>query len=648
MKKLFFTLSFCLCLLGFSYAQTITEEHTSQWRHFQKVSFKIDGTPAWYIQPVNPLPGNPWIWRAHFPNWHTQMDSILLEKGFHVAYINTNNLYGSPFAMMKWDDFYNYLVHQKNFAPKVALEGVSRGGLYVYGWAKRNTGKVTCIYAEAPVCDFKSWPGGKGRGEGSSGDWKKLLDTYGFSEDEALKYNDQPKDNLEALAAFKVPVLHVINLNDSIVPPEENTLVLVNNYIRKGGPATVIPMTRGKKELQGHHFEIEDPEALANFVIKNSTPVARPLPSENFIDPYRNLDNVLFRMQREKKATVAFLGGSITNMKGWRDLVCRYLRERYPDVSFKFINAGIPSLGSVPHAFRLQSDVLDSGRIDLMFIESAVNDAGNGTPDEEQRRALEGIVRHAYSANPYINMILMAFADEDKIADYQTGKVPPEVKVHEDIARHYHLPFINLSKEVAARIKAGEFTWKDDFKNLHPSLFGQEIYFGTMKTMLYRSFAGKTVAHLAKAPVPKPMQKLNYSNGQYLPVEHATQKNGFTVVPSWKPSGNIHTRPGFVNVPMLIGEQPGSSFRFPFKGNTVGLAVIAGPDAGIIEYSIDGGERKSMNLYTRWSRSLHLPWYIILGDDLSKGAHVLDVRISGQQDSASKGTACRIVHFLVN
>jgi len=405
----------CFCSICYSQHPHITEEKTTTWSHFQKINFKIDGIAAWYIKPNKTASGNPWIWRAHFPDWHTDMDSILLERGFYVAYINTNNLFAHPSAMMAWDKFYNYLVNEKQFAPKAALEGVSRGGLYVYGWAKRNPGKVSCIYAEAPVCDFTSWPGGKGIGKGSPNDWKKLLEIYGFTEEQALQFNDQPNDNLEALAAFKVPVLHVIGLHDSIVPPSENTLVLVNNYIKSGGPATVIPMTQGKYTLSGHHFPIENPGLLADFIYNNSMSVVKPLSSDAFIHTYGNLNNFLFRLQNEKKVTVAFLGGSITNMNGWRNKTGQFLQELFPQTAFTFINAGIPSLGSVPNAFRLQNDVLGKGKIDLMFIESAVNDHENGASEVQQRKALEGIIRHAYHANPTMNMVLMAFADEDKI-----------------------------------------------------------------------------------------------------------------------------------------------------------------------------------------------------------------------------------------
>jgi predicted Zn-dependent protease len=100
------------------------------------------------VKPVKPLEGKPWVWRAHFLEWHTDADSNLLSRGFHVAYVNTNDMFGAPAAMQIWNAFHAYMV-SKGFAERVALEGVSRGGLYIYNWSKRNPLKVACIYAEA-------------------------------------------------------------------------------------------------------------------------------------------------------------------------------------------------------------------------------------------------------------------------------------------------------------------------------------------------------------------------------------------------------------------------------------------------------------------------------------------------------------------
>lgn len=376
--------------------------------------------------------------------------------------------------------------------------------------------------------------------------------------------------------------------------------------------------------------------------------VKEPLKSESYISRYGNLDNALYHIKGQRKATIAFLGGSITHMKGWRDRVGNYLVSAYPGTAFTFLNAGIPSLGSLPHAFRLQRDVLNRVQPDLLFIESAVNDQVNGTPVEIQRRALEGIVRHVLKSSPGTNIVLMAFADESKVADYRAGKIPAEVQVHEAIAKYYHLPFINLAREVTDRIAAGEFSWEDDFKDLHPAPFGQRLYARTIRQLLEGAWKGKPVPqHVANAVLPPPADSFNYEKGRYLDIHHAINKKGFHIAASWQPADSINTRPGFVRVPMLVSGGGEASLELPFTGRAIGIAVVSGPDAGEIRYSIDGRPMQTADLHTEWSHLLYLPWYLLLGDGLQPEKHILRLQ-TGAQHRGSAKNICRIVYFLVN
>lgn len=370
-------------------------------------------------------------------------------------------------------------------------------------------------------------------------------------------------------------------------------------------------------------------------------PAWAQLKSETFIARYGNLDNAWYHISARKKATVAFLGGSITNMEGWRGKVGDYLVHTYPATAFTLLNAGIPSLGSLPHAFRLQQDVLDKGPVDLLFVEAAVNDKVNGTPAAVQRRALEGIIRHALRTNQHMNIVLMAFVDEDKMADYRAGKIPAEVALHEELARRYHLPFINLAREVTARIDAGEFTWKEDFKDLHPSPFGQEIYFNTIRQLLGSAFKKPAPRKVVAATLPPATDPFCYAAGHYVNVHTAQHLQGFTVDEAWKPADKVHTRPGFVNVPMLVSDTAVATMELRFTGRTVGVALLSGPDAGVLRYSIDGKAEQQIDTRTQWSRSLYLPWYLVLGDGLATGTHTLKL-------TTTSGSVCRIVHFLVN
>lgn len=631
-------------------SQTLPPSKKDRWKGFERTYTTINKHSAYTVKPAKALPGNPWVWRSSFPDWHTEMDSLLLVRGFYIAYVNAADAYGSPSDLQIWDQFYSYATDSLKLSSKPALEAVSRGALYAVGWAKRNPDKVSCIYAETPVYDFKSWPGGKGKSKGDADSWKQLKEAYHFTEQQAIAFNDNPIDHLEGLAAFKIPVLNVIGIDDQLAPREENLDIFVHRYTYLGGPALVYPITDGPQEMNGHHIPIHNADRYADFIVSNSYPVQKVLPYNDYFKIRNGLNNFQHVITQTKKATVAFLGGSITYNPGWRQKVSAYLKERFPETQFHFIAAGIPSLGSLPHTFRFQQDVLDSGKVDLLFVEAAVNDRANKTDSLTQVRALEGIVRQAKKSNPLIDIILMEFADPDKTRDYAQHRIPVEIANHESIAEHYHLSSINLARQVYDKIRNKEFSWEDDFKDLHPSYYGQELYFATIKSLMNSCFnqvAGSPHQANNSAALPKELNKYNFSNGRYDVIKNAKYDENWKINQNWTPSDSADTRKGFVNVPVLSSEHPGANLSLNFTGDAIGIAVISGPDAGIISYSIDGAQQQ-IDLFTPWSKSLHLPWYLILGSGLKKGNHVLNISIDQTRNVNSKGNACRIVYFLKN
>jgi sialidase-1 len=391
---------------------------------------------------------------------------------------------------------------------------------------------------------------------------------------------------------------------------------------------------------------------LAILFCLNAAAQTQPLPFSNYIKKRGGLTNTLNAINQGQNLTVAFLGGSITYNPGWREMVCNYLRQSYPKVKFKFIAAGIPSLGSLPHVFRLQRDVLDSGKVDLLFLEAAVNDQVNGTDSVTQVRSLEGIVRHANKNNPFMDIIMMSFADPDKTKLYQSGQVPTSVANHELVAGHYSLPSINLAKAISDKLANNEFNWAKDFKDLHPSPFGQGLYFEAIKTLLADELTISNQPHKAtkKHDFAK-LSRLNnnsFTNGSYLNIEKAEHNNNWVLNKNWTPTDHTGTRDGFVNVPVLEGVKAGAELTLKFKGNAIGMAVVSGPDAGIVRYSIDNGAVQQIDLYTQWSSFLHLPWYVLFGSGLTDSMHELRLTTSNEHNKHSKGNACRIVYFLLN
>ncbi len=240
---------------------------TSDYHGYRRYDFVVDGCQAIVVTPKQPAAGLPWIWRAEFFDHRPETDLALLAKGFHLVYIQVGNTFGCPSAMKHWDAFYRFLTEQHGFSPKPVLEGLSRGGLYVYNWAAAHPDRVGCIFGDNPVCDFKSWPGGKGKGPGSQGDWKKLIADYGFaSEQEAMAFDKNPIDNLKPLADAKVPLIHICGDADEVVPFEENTVILKERYEKLGGSMTLIV----KKGFKHHPHGLDDPTPIVEFILKHT------------------------------------------------------------------------------------------------------------------------------------------------------------------------------------------------------------------------------------------------------------------------------------------------------------------------------------------------------------------------------------------
>ncbi len=383
--------------------------------------------------------------------------------------------------------------------------------------------------------------------------------------------------------------------------------------------------------------------------ILSSTSNGQKLDSKNYHTHRGTLKNSFLKFEKEKKGRVAFLGGSITYNPGWRDSVCSYLQQKFPETEFDFIAAGIPSMGSTPGAFRFERDVLVNGQVDLLFEEAAVNDDTNRRTPDEIERAMEGIVRHAKNANPLCDVVIMYFVDPGKMEDYRNGIVPEVIQLHEKVAEHYNISTINLAKEVTKRIDAGEFDWKNDFKNLHPSPFGQTIYFHSIKVFLETAWKPDFIGEkISVEEIPNPLDDANYDNGILLGPNPRRKIKGWDMIENWKPLYQVGTRANYTNVPMLVGEYPGEIVKFQFKGNVVGIAVAAGPDAGIIEYSIDNSDWQKQDLFSQWSKQLYLPWYYTLASGLTNKKHTLQIRLIEDKNAESAGNKCVLRYFYFN
>lgn len=236
----------------------------SGYHGFECITFRFEGREARVVRPRRVAAGRPWLWRARFWGHEPQTEIALLERGFHVAYCDVAELFGNNEALGIWDRFYRWLTGA-GLSTRAALEGFSRGGVYIYRWAALYPERVSCIYADAPVLDLKSWPGGKGKGHGNPEEWDRFKRDFGLqSENEALAFSGNPLDLAPTIARGGFPMLHVCGTADSTVPIEENTDLFEKAIREHNGRITVI-----RKPGVGHHpHSLTNPQPIVDFILR--------------------------------------------------------------------------------------------------------------------------------------------------------------------------------------------------------------------------------------------------------------------------------------------------------------------------------------------------------------------------------------------
>ena len=239
---------------------------TDTWLGYERHTFTVDGCACWVAVPKNPRAGNHWLWCLMFPTPYPDRTgaTALMAQGYYYAYISVGDTFGSPAALDHLDKFYEAMT-KLGLRSKVALVGISRGGLYAYNWAARNPGKVSLIYGDAPVCNFESWPYGHGDPK-SAVEWQKLMTTYGFkTNEEAFAAPSQPIHELAPIAAAHIPLLSVVGDVDTTVPYKENTAIVEEKYKALGGEIQVIHKPTGNHHPHG----LDDPAPTVAFILQH-------------------------------------------------------------------------------------------------------------------------------------------------------------------------------------------------------------------------------------------------------------------------------------------------------------------------------------------------------------------------------------------
>ncbi len=390
-----------------------------EYHGFDRFDFSLEGGPAGtLVAPHVAAKGRPWIWRMRFFGHAPALELELLDRGFHLAYVDVADLYGSPAALGRMERLYALLTGL-GLSPRPVLVGMSRGGLPLLGWASFNSRQVAALYTDNPVCDLRTWPGGRG-GKRSDVDWARVLAAFGWSERNARELGDLFLHQLHATIDAGVPLFLVQSLADRVVPAEPNGLRLASLWRERGGRAVVWP-----KPNTGHHpHGLHPPAPLRREILAacgfGRNPATHPVPSaEHRGQPagwgggtwWGQFEALQGLGEEHADARVVFLGDSITQgLTGSADRVAREGGERAIDGAFGDVGAlslGISGDRTEHLLFRIEHGALRSIDPDLIVLQIGVNNVNAAKHTARQTaEGIEAVVKRLREREPGAQVVI--------------------------------------------------------------------------------------------------------------------------------------------------------------------------------------------------------------------------------------------------
>jgi len=363
------------------------------------------------------------------------------------------------------------------------------------------------------------------------------------------------------------------------------------------------------------------------------------------------MPNFLAKLARGEHVRIAYLGGSITKSPGWRSMTEEWFRKQYPLANIEAINAGISGTGSDLGVFRLERDVLQHDP-DALFIEFTLNDGG--TSSERIHKSMEGIVRKARRSEPDLDICIVFVIGQWMTEDLRQGKVPHTYTAHTDIAEHYDLPTILMGVEVARLETEGKllFTGKWPETEEEKAALGDRILFSGDGVHPYDSghalYAEAVARSIEKMKgigepgphsLPDPFRQDNFERAEPIPLDRAELSAGWRKLDLVNDPAVTQLRRsaefGDKLDALWLAEEPGESISFRFRGTSVMMYDMVGPDCGQIVFTLDDQDPKTIPRFDSWCEG-HRVTLMKAATDLPDAIHTVRFEIDQEQPDKVK------------
>ena len=377
-----------------------------------------------------------------------------------------------------------------------------------------------------------------------------------------------------------------------------------------------------------------------------------PVPAVE-VNARRGVGNFIAKLEAGRPVTVAYLGGSITEMSGWRNMTTDWLRGMWPEAKVTEVHAAIGGTGSELGVFRLGHDALSQDP-DLLFVEFATNDSGE--PAQNIWRNFDGIVQQTWRRNPKTDIVFAYTVTKAMMDDYGAGRMPNAASAMEYIADHYGIPSVCFGPRVAEEVRAGRLVMSlgevptavpketpdrdrlidEELKKrgqtlfskdgVHPALPGHEFYLKSV-VALFEAMRGLPPADHA-ALVGKPFFDGSLAEAKMVPVDETMLVGeGWTKLGADDPEQKAFAMRGGQ---FWRADRPGAKLSFRFRGTKCGIYDLLAPKGANVRVTVDGKvTRPSCPRFDAWG------WYSRLATlwvfDGADGEHDVEIEVLAQQ-----------------
>lgn len=225
--------------------------------------FEFDGKEAIVVCPKKRDNLNRWALKTEYFNAFPYLEYMLLENGFHIAFVTNDNRWADRKNLARHNAFAEFVNQKYGLNKKCVPIGMSCGGLYGIKFSSLYPKKVACLYIDAPVVNLLSLAG-----------YGALVPEYDFrteimrelalNESTILSYRDHALDHLPNLIKNNIPTVLVYGDADDVVYPKENA-----NLVEQAFKGTAVPFLSIVKPGCNHHpHSLVDSTPTAEFILK--------------------------------------------------------------------------------------------------------------------------------------------------------------------------------------------------------------------------------------------------------------------------------------------------------------------------------------------------------------------------------------------